>query len=271
MPYEHYGAATRPRVTARVAAFRAGSKRDSPLPAVYPLGVTLGEAVVGVGVAAATAVAAVLFKDDREGSGLSRRHCRAVCVYALATRHVHPATLVFWDALPARPPLALSPGRRRAGGRVHGARWVRLHARGGGGCAVPVGAGAARVDGRTGGVVQPPCPAVVVLAVARQSHPPYHRATGMTGALHGAAAITDGLAMVPFDRLVLGVAYEALFRYQAVTAEAVITALPAGVVRIAVPGSPRVPLPWRPVGPSPHPGGVVGGRPRLFPLVRPAR
>lgn len=82
VPYEHYGAATRPRVTARVAAFRAGSKRDSPLPAVHPLGVTLGEAAVGVGVAAATAVAAVLVKDDREGSGLGRPHCRAVRVRA---------------------------------------------------------------------------------------------------------------------------------------------------------------------------------------------
>lgn len=240
-PYEHYRVATRPLVAARAAALRPFAKRAWPLPAVNPLGVTLGEALVGVALLAATTAAAVLVKDDREGSG-SVAAIAVLAVYSLATRHLNPATLLF--GMPYERALrwhfnlvvvALVLSLVHMGACMSHVRWRW--------------AGALADDELyTSGLVL----LVLMGSMAVSSNCFFRRrwyslwllvhailaiATGITGAIHGAAAITGGLGLVVFDRVVLGAAYQALFRYRAVTAEAVITALPAGVVRISFPRS----------------------------------
>ncbi|KAK1866813.1 hypothetical protein I4F81_009325 [Pyropia yezoensis] len=241
VPYEHYRAATRPLVAARAAALRPFAKRYWPLPAVNPLGVTVGEALVGVGLLAATTASAILVKDDREGSG-SVAAIAVLAVYSLATRHLNPATLLFgmpyeralrWHFNVGCVALVLSLVHAGACMARVGWRWADA-----------VGEDALH----TSGLVL----LVLMGSMAVSSNRFLRRwwyslwlavhivlavATGIAGAVHGAAAVTGGLAIVVIDRAVLGVAYEALFRYRAVTAEAVITALPAGVVRISFPRS----------------------------------
>lgn len=241
VPYEHYCAATRPLVAARAAALRPFAKRYWPLPAVNPLGVTLGEALVGVALLAATTAAAILVKDDREGSG-SVAAIAVLAVYSLATRHLNPATLLF--GMPYERALrwhfnlvvvALVLSLVHMGACMAHVRWRWAGALADdelytSGLVLLVFMGSMAVSSirflRRWLYSQWLC-IHVVLAIA----------TGITGAIHGAAAITGGLAVVVLDRVVLGAAYEALFRYRAVTAEAIITALPAGIVRISFPRS----------------------------------